>query len=217
MSSKKKAGLPPRRSRGRPRVEDTAKIERKLLEVALQEFVEKGYGAASVTNMVKKAGMSKTTVYSRFSSKADLFRAIMMQQVEKVAPESLLAPLAGKVSLEQGLRSYAKHSMEVSLEKDSMAVNRLMYSESARFPELAEAATERSRRGIERIANFIRDCAEEDGLTCRDPESVAKVFILMNRGWYIDVMLSNRKISSEELEAWVDAALHILLSSREYW
>jgi AcrR family transcriptional regulator len=198
-------------------VEDTAKIERKLLEVALQEFVEKGYGAASVTNMVKKAGMSKTTVYSRFASKADLFRAIMLQQVAKVAPESLLSPIKGKVNLEQGLKVYAKHSMKVSLEKDTMAVNRLMYSESTRFPELAEAATARSRQGIERIANFIRDCAEEDGLTCRNPESVAKVFILMNRGWYIDVMLSNRKISGEELESWVDASLHILLSSREHW
>jgi len=198
-------------------MEDTEEIESKLLEVALREFVEKGYGAASVSNMVKRAGMSKTTVYSRFSSKADLFRAIMMQQVEKIAPESLLAPLEGKVDLAQGLKAYAKHSMTVSLEEDTMAVNRLMYSESTRFPELAEAATERSRRGIERIALFIRDCAREDGLDCGDPENVARVFILMNRGWYIDVMLSNRKISRKELDRWVDAALHVLLSSREHW
>lgn len=217
MPHKRKAGKLPKRSRGRPRLEDTAGIESKLLEVALEEFVENGYGAASVTNMVKKAGMSKTTVYSRFSSKADLFRAIMMQQVAKVSPESLLSPLEGKVNLELGLRGYAKHSMKVSLEENAMAVNRLMYSESSRFPELADAATERSRQGIERIARFIRDCAEADGLPCKNPESVAKVFILMNRGWYIDVMLSNRKVSDKELDDWVDSALHTLLSSREHW
>jgi len=217
MSGNKKSAEPQRRGRGRPRAEDTGEIESKLLEVALREFVEKGYGAASVSNMVKRAGMSKTTVYSRFSSKADLFRAIMMQQVEKVAPESLLSPLEGKVNLEQGLKVYARHSLEVSLEEDAMAINRLMYSESSRFPELAEAATERSRRGIARIARFIRDCAEEDGLPCRDPENVARVFILMNRGWYIDRMLANRKVSSRELDRWVEAALHVLLSSREHW
>jgi AcrR family transcriptional regulator len=213
----KQAEKPPRRGRGRPRVEDTAGIESKLLDVALQEFVEKGYGAASVSNMVRKAGMSKTTVYSRFSSKADLFRAIMMQQVEKVSPESLLSPLEGKVNLEQGLAGYARHSLTVSLEADSLAVNRLMYSESSRFPELAEAATERSRQGIARIAAFIRECAKQDGLTCRDPERVAQVFILMNRGWYVDVMLSNRKVSGRDLDAWVDASLHTLLASREHW
>jgi len=215
--SRKKSSAPPRRSRGRPRVEDTEAIENKLLAVALQEFVEKGYGGASVSNMVKRAGMSKTTVYSRFASKADLFRAIMMLQVEKVSPESLLNPLAGKLTLEQGLKVYARQSLQVSLEADAMAVNRLMYSESNRFPELAEAATERSRRGIERIARFIRECATEDGIPCRDPKTVAQVFILMNRGWYIDVMLANRRVSSKELDEWVEAALHVLLSSREHW
>ena len=65
-----------RRPRGRPRPEEVADIEDKLLTVALQEFQEQGYGAASVTRIVKTAGMSKTTLYSRYPSKEQLFRAL---------------------------------------------------------------------------------------------------------------------------------------------
>ena len=206
-----------RRGRGRPSLEDTADIENKVLQVALEEFIEHGYGGASITQMVKKAGMSKTTVYSRFSSKEQLFSAIMTRQIEQVSPASLLQSLDGKPNLEHGLKAYANHSLKLSLEADNMAVNRLMYSESYRFPELGEAASHRTRLGIKRFADFIRVCAAVDDIPCRDPESIAQVFILMNRGWYIDIMLTNRSITARDRENWVDRAVHSLLSSRDQW
>ena len=206
-----------RRGRGRPSLEDTADIENKVLRVALEEFIEHGYGGASITQMVKKAGMSKTTVYSRFSSKQELFSAIMTRQIEQVSPASLLQPLDGKLNLEHGLKTYANHSLKLSLESENMAVNRLMYSESYRFPELGEAAAERTRLGIRRIAAFIGECAAADAIPCGDPEAIAEVFILMNRGWYIDIMLTNRRTTTRDRENWVNRAVHSLLSSRDQW
>ena len=58
----------PRRPRGRPKLEDVAQIESRLLDVALQEFLAEGYGGTSLTRIVKAAGISKTTLYTRLSS-----------------------------------------------------------------------------------------------------------------------------------------------------
>lgn len=217
LRKKSVAKARPRRSPGRPRQGDVAAIEKTILSVALQEFLNHGYGNASLTRIVKAAGISKTTLYSRYASKADLFSAIVQQQINTMAPESLLQDEAGGQSLEQGLKSYANHVLEVSLKGDMLEVNRLMYSESSRFPELARAAADRTNRGINRIAEFIAACAEADGVSCESPRVAAEVFILMIRGWYFDLMLTKQKITPAQRRQWVDKALNILLFSREHW
>ena len=205
------------RSRGRPRPEDVADIEDKLLSVALQEFQDQGYGAASVTKIVKTAGMSKTTLYSRYPSKELLFRAILKRQIERYSPWASLNVDTGPLNLEQGLKAYANSTLKLSLENDELAVNHLIYSEIHRFPELGVAAAERTEIGIKRIADFIRRCAVAENIPCKDPDAVAEVFIHMIRGWYINVMLSKRSVSDAQRKQWVERAVRTLLQDRSHW
>lgn len=206
-----------RRPRGRPRPEDVADIEDKLLAVALQEFQDQGYGAASVSKIVKTAGMSKTTVYSRYPSKEHLFRAILKRQIERYSPWASLSVEGGPLNLEQGLKAYANRTLALSLKNDELAVNQLIYSEIHRFPELGAAAAERTGIGIKRIAEFIEKCAAAEKIPCKDPDAVAEVFIHMIRGWYINVMLSKRSVSDKQRKQWVDRAVQTLLLARADW
>ncbi|WP_373079263.1 TetR/AcrR family transcriptional regulator [Zhongshania sp.] len=205
------------RSRGRPKLEDVADIEKTILDVALKEFLTQGYGGASVSKIVRDAGVSKTTVYSRFASKEALFHAIMETQLESLAPADLLISPTGGHSLEEGLRNYANRMLEVSLEGPMLGVNRLMYSESHRFPELGAAAAKRTQLGVKRISRFINDCATAQGISCNDPETAAEVFILAIRGWFIDAMLTNRKVTSKQRKEWVDKAIRVLMASSNTW
>jgi len=206
-----------KRSVGRPTPDQIADIEDKLLSVALQEFQEHGYGAASVTRIVKTAGMSKTTLYSRYPSKESLFRAILKHQVERYSPWATLDVEKAHPNLEQGLKDYADATLELSLRNDELAVNHLIYSEIHRFPELGVAAAERTETGIKRIARFIDKCAEAESIPCNDAEAVAEVFIHMIRGWYINVMLSRQPVSNDQRKAWVDRPVKTLLQSRAGW
>lgn len=207
----------PQRTPGRPKITDVAVIEKTLLSIALAEFLEYGYGGASLSRIVRKAGISKTTLYSRFASKEALFLAIMEQQIERLSPAQQLISDSGKPNLEQGLKDYANHMLELSLKGDMLGVNRLMYSESHRFPELGKAAAHRASLGIKRISAFIDDCARADGMGCLHPTSVAEVFILTIRGWYIDVILTNRKVTAKQRKAWVDQSVGVLLNARADW
>lgn len=217
MAARKSVKAKSGRPRGRPRPEDVADIEDKLLTVALQEFQDQGYGAASVTNIVKTAGMSKTTLYSRYPSKEQLFRAILKRQIERYSPWASLGMETDAPNLERGLKAYANRTLELSLHNDELAVNHLIYSEIHRFPELGVAAAERTEIGINRIAEFIRKCAVVEKIPCKDPDAVAEVFIHMIRGWYINVMLSKRSVSDAQRKRWVDRAVRTLLSSRQDW
>lgn len=210
---------PPRKKpgRGRPKQEDLAERESKLLDIATAEFLEHGYGGASLNRIVANAGISKTTLYSRYTSKAELFRAIIQQQIKTMAPESVFSDGNDRLPLEQGLKAFANHALERSFRGDMLEINRLMYSESARFPELGEAAADRTARGIKRVAEYIDNCATFDKIPCRDAHSVAEVFVLAIRGWYMNIMLTNRKVSATARKRWADSLVIILLASREQW
>lgn len=217
MAVRKPLKVESRRPRGRPRPEDVADIEDHLLAVALQEFQDQGYGAASVSRIVKTAGMSKTTLYSRYPSKEQLFRAILKRQIERYSPWASLGVETGPLNLERGLKAYANRALELSLHNDELAVNHLIYSEIHRFPELGVAAAERTEIGINRVAEFIRKCAVAEETPCKDPGAVAEVFIHMIRGWYINVMLSRRDVTDAQRKRWVDRAVRTLLLSRADW
>jgi AcrR family transcriptional regulator len=206
-----------RRTRGRPKLEDVAELESKLLAVALKEFMQHGYGGASMARIVRIAGVSKTTLYSRFPSKELLFRAIIREQIEHLSAATTLRSVEGRPSLEQGLLSYADRSLATSLEAEHLQVNRLIYSESHRFPELGKAAAERTEMGVQQIAGFIRERAEADRVPCRDPEGAAEAFIFMLRGWYVNVMLTNRKVTPAQRRQWVERAVHALIAGRAEW
>jgi len=62
---------------------DAARQER-LFEAAEEEFVDRGYEAASVNRILDEAGMSKGSLYYYFEDKADLFGTLLDRAVAKM-------------------------------------------------------------------------------------------------------------------------------------
>lgn len=206
-----------RRSRGRPRSGRADVIESELLDGALRAFLHHGYGGTSLTAIVKTLGISKTTLYSRYKSKAALFEAIITQQNTRLAASTALQADGTPLALQDGLLAYAIRSLEMSLEGDLLQVNRLITSESHRFPELGMAAAERTEHGIRQIADFIARHAVHDSIPCRDPAGIAAAFIFMLRGWYVNVMLTNEPVSKTAIKRFATKAVHALMAGRAGW
>ncbi len=51
--------------------------DEKIIECALKEFLEKGYNDASLRNIAGAAGVSTSTIYTRFKDKEGLFRELI--------------------------------------------------------------------------------------------------------------------------------------------
>lgn len=207
----------PRRPRGRPKTEDLQALEARLVLAARQVFAAYGYGAASINNIAKLARVSKNTLYARFRSKSDLLRAIVERQIARAQEELLPAVGHPEQKLEKRLREYINVGLKRSLAAEVLEINRLIASESPRFPELGEAARLRFKTGIRQVAQIIKEAARRDRTRCRNPETAAETLLTMANGYYLMVLMTNRAVSEREYISWVEKAVKTFIAGRAGW
>ena len=108
-----------------------------ILAAALEVFAERGFQAARLEEVAKRAGVSKGALYLYFETKADLFRAVV---TDAVSPniDRVKALASAEVPFEQaarmGLGMLARH---VVTDRRITGVVKLVIAESRNHPELA--------------------------------------------------------------------------------
>lgn len=60
------------------------RTRQRILEVALDLFAERGYGATSLQDIADEMGVTKAAVYHHFHAKADILRAISASTLEAI-------------------------------------------------------------------------------------------------------------------------------------
>jgi AcrR family transcriptional regulator len=129
---------------------------REICAAALEVFAEKGFAAARLDEIARRAGVSKGTLYLYFKDKAALFRAVVQSaiapNIEAVtsAISSLDAPFAEVVRML--LAAFAEREARLPIG----AVAKMVVGESRNFPELARVwHDEVASKAIGAIAAFI--------------------------------------------------------------
>ena len=108
-----------------------------ILKASLDEFSERGFAAARLDDVARRAGVAKGTIYLYFKDKEALFQELVRFQIGPVvgALEAVLAsdlPLA--VIVEHALDIFVREIYGTHRKQ----VLRLIISEGPRFPALAE-------------------------------------------------------------------------------
>lgn len=135
VSATSARSAPPKRSRRDPA--SNAKRQ-KILEVATELFLERGYGATSTSELVRRVGGSKTTIYSHFSDKAGLFTAIVDELLKDTVAFSDTLDLDG-LATRDALVAIANQHLKVVLSARYIGLIRIVAAEVSRFPELGKA------------------------------------------------------------------------------
>lgn len=108
-----------------------------LLAAALDLFVEKGFAATRAEEVAKRAGVSKGTLFLYFSSKEELFKAVVRNSVSGRYPEwrSEIEAFKGSAS---DLLQYSMHTWWARYgATKASGISKLIMSEATNFPELA--------------------------------------------------------------------------------
>ena len=159
----------------------TGKAE-SILAAAQRAFLAGGFGAVSMDAIAREAGASKATLYAYFSSKEELFGAVVARESERYA-QGFSSSELDPGDVEASLNAIAERFLRLLLSPDVIAMNRIIIGEVARFPVLAEvfweAGPERVRVQLE---DFFRRAAEAGTLDIADPRLAAGQFASLVRG-----------------------------------
>jgi len=126
-----------------------------ILEAALAEFTERGFEAARMEDVGKRAGLSKAGVYLYFPSKMALLEALIEARVSPLAAQAQTLAEAGKDDPLAALRLLARVAAHRIADPNVFAVPRLVIGLSGRFPEIADYyrthVVEKARSALEAL------------------------------------------------------------------
>jgi TetR/AcrR family transcriptional regulator, mexJK operon transcriptional repressor len=147
-----------------------------IVATARAAFFAQGYGATSMSAIAATVGGSKTTLWSHFRSKEDLFAAVVDDIVERYgAALSIELPPDGPVA--ETLERFAAAPI---MSAPSVDLHRLVTGEAARFPELVTVFWERGpRRGKAQLAAYIAAAISDGRLRQGDPMRAAQQFVAL--------------------------------------
>ena len=108
-----------------------------ILSAALDEFAERGFEAARLDDVAKRAGIAKGTIYLYFRDKETLFQELLRAMLTPIIGgfEALGQADVPAKQLAEHMRDVFVHEVFETRRKD---VIRLMIAEGRRFPKLAE-------------------------------------------------------------------------------
>lgn len=108
-----------------------------ILEAALEVFAEKGFAAARMEDIAKRAGVTKGTIYLYFASKEEVFKALARHHVGSSLADAMEQTKHFHGSVRDFL-SMMFAIMAAKLEQDHVAIfPKIIIAESGNFPELA--------------------------------------------------------------------------------
>ena len=119
------------------RLEKSAATREAILAAALDEFAARGFAAARLDDVARRAGVAKGTIYVHFRDKVTLFEELVRSALVPVIAAAESAPIA-----DMPLRLFAERLIETFVREiygtRRKDVLRLIITEGERFPQLAQ-------------------------------------------------------------------------------
>jgi AcrR family transcriptional regulator len=195
--------------RGRPRVEHIEELNEHILRVASAVFLRCGFNGTTIDSIAASARISKRTLYARYSDKAALFRAVLDDLIAR-----WLVPIdrfrTSEDDLGTTLARLGRYLAAFSLEEHSIGVNRIVISESERWPELGQMVIETAKKpAISMI----------EAILIRHQKELRKIDLGIAAEQFLSLMVDNvlrrahlaDRRTSHEIERWVGASVDLFL------
>jgi len=160
---------------------------RAILEVAERSFRERGFADTSMSTIAAELGGSKTTLWTYFPSKDELFAAVVDSKIENFRSrlDEALIPTGGMAA---ALTRFGVVFLNKIMDPRSIALHRLIVAETERFPQIGEAFAVRGPDRVrQRLCRYMEEEMAAGRLRKGDPLLAARQFIgLCQAGCYLD-------------------------------
>lgn len=178
------------------------KRQEALLKAAAEVFLEKGYGATSLDDVIGRAGGSRRSIYTQFGGKEGLFKALVAE-IASQALSPMRQDIDNATDLREALLRYAESILSALFTPTVLDLARLALADGARFPELAEVYfTSGPGSAAQSLAKLLEAAESRGEIQCLNFDIAAGQFVGMLRdNLYLQVLLRLRPAPDQEERA----------------
>jgi TetR/AcrR family transcriptional repressor of mexJK operon len=184
-----------------------------ILAAARKLFLDHGFDAVAMDMVAQQAPVSKATLYAHFSSKEELFTAVVVDEAHRVLAEVWRVALE-RADIGDMLRHIAQKFVDIFLMGDAMSLHRAVIGVVPRFPAIGAAIFESGPKALTgRLAEFLAEAHRKGRLDIPNPPLAANQFLSLVRG-DLDIrglLLPATPPGRAEIEAQVDAGIDLFL------
>ncbi|MFT8419541.1 MAG: TetR/AcrR family transcriptional regulator [Acetobacter sp.] len=179
---------------GRPSHEAAEELDRAVIAAATTEFMRAGYAATSVEHIARVIGCSKATIYRRYPSKKELFRAVVrarcqdMVTILQAGPHHVADPM-------DAMKELLRRFLDFLLVPETVETYRILIIDCQQFASIAADL----EQAIEPFHQRMRDLLGKVFGWPDTPASRAEISVLemslrgLITGWPLHQMLSGHK------------------------
>lgn len=168
-----------RPQRGRPQVRPDAETRDIIFEAARHVFAEKGFSATSMEAIARAAGVSTKTVYRLIENKAVLFEQMVRQRIDRFVNAVNLSACENR-NFEVALGDALIVCGELILDREVIAIQRMILAESDAFPQMAESFYEYAMlRTVSALGDWLKQQQGRGVIVLHDPDEAAGMLLGM--------------------------------------
>ena len=160
-----------------------------ILDAAYDLFLEKGYDATTLSDIVGRSGGSLATLYELFENKPGLLKAMVQGQCGRVSA-GMDRAFCGQQPVERTLRELAEHLFDEVLAPRTVGLFRVVVAQCAMQPELGKLLYQAGpAMGKAKVADYLRLQAKAGRIQVEDAEATAQMFFQMVIGHHHHLLL----------------------------
>lgn len=198
--------------------EDSKKTEKqvRILEAAIEIFAEKGFAAASTSEIAQKAGVAEGTIFRHYKTKKDLLLSIAGPIAVKLVAPFIMREFAAKVldirheRVEDLFRTIAKDRLAFA--RQHYKLLRILIHEIPFQPELlAQVQTLFKEIVFQRMEKIILHFQEQGQIIQAPPWRVLRTAVSLFIGMVVTRLLiipDDPADEDEEIELTIDLLMH---------
>lgn len=185
-----------------------------IVDGAVRVFLEYGYADTSMNRVAEESGVIKQTIYSHFSDKEGLFRAI----IETLTLEHFRSEFGENLDFNEPpdvvLRKIGAVFMKRKDDPSYIALMRTVIGESARFPELARLYVNTVIGPAKQaLSSYL---AAQKQLNITEPEATARIYC----GSIVSYIMTQEVLHGKEIipfdsDRLLDTLIEMIMNQRK--
>ncbi len=185
-----------------------------ILDAAWSLFLEKGYPAVSVDEIISVSGGSKSTVYKFFGNKEGILKVLTESFADDMIREINLPVQPGKSPREK-IRRIGLYIGKQILSEYAINHHRFAVCNAKDFPEVAWIWYESGpSKTFESLADFLGKETQAGRLNIKNPKRAALFFLgMIGFKDNMTMLIGADPPSGSELEAIVDEAVDVFMAA----